>query len=64
MSILNYLFIGFVFTFIVDLILHKMSYHPLLIEIGWDHKERVLCVLLWPLCFLVFIIAFLKSYFR
>ena len=61
MSILNYFFIGFAFTFIVDLIIIKAKNHPKLINKIWGLKERVICVLIWPIATTVFIISFIKE---
>ena len=65
MSILNYLFIGTAFTFVMDLLLSMESVrkHADVADKEWGMKQRILCILIWPLCFLVFIIAFIKSYF-
>ena len=30
----------------------------------WGMKERILCVLIWPLSALVFFITFMKQFFR
>ena len=66
MSILNYFFIGVVFTFLLDLILSKLKNHPLMKEIlkNWGWKERVACVLIWPLGSIVFLGSLLISYFK
>ena len=64
MSVLNYFFIAFVFTFFVDYMLSKFTAHPYLKGIGWSYTERIICILIWPLCFLVFIIAFIKERFK
>jgi|19_taG_2_1085344.scaffolds.fasta_scaffold67969_2 mannose/fructose/N-acetylgalactosamine-specific phosphotransferase system component IIC len=70
MSILNYFFIGFAFTFIIDLLLgvEKIKDHPKIkkaLEQGdWRLQERILCILIWPLAFLIFSTEFIKQYFR
>jgi hypothetical protein len=66
MSILNYLFIGAAFTFILDLILTKLNNHPLMKEIikKWGYKERIACTIIWPLATLIFVVAFTKSIFK
>ena len=66
MSILNYFFIGTVFTFLLDLILTKLKNHPLMKEIikSWGWKERVACVLVWPIAMLTFVGSLIISYFK
>ena len=67
MSILNYFFIGAGFTFIVDLLLgiEGIKNHPSMKDSPqWDMKLRLFCILIWPLSALMFIIAFLTSFFR
>jgi len=66
MSILNYFFIGFAFTFIVDVF---MGYKPIknnlkIKDITWGVKERLVCVLIWPLAALVFVISFIKQFLQ
>ena len=63
MSILNYFFIGVVFTFILDSILYRLQNHPIMLPIleQWDNKTRIACVLVWPLALIVFIVSFIKS---
>ena len=50
MSILNYFFIGTAFTFVIDLLLGM--------------KQRILCILIWPLAALVFTFNFIKQLFK
>ena len=66
MSILNYFFIGAGFTFIVDLLLgiDKIKKHPSMVNNDWGAKERILCIIIWPLSALVFLIAFIKQFFK
>tara|TARA_R110001592_G_scaffold290021_1_gene559133 strand:+ start:667 stop:867 length:201 start_codon:yes stop_codon:yes gene_type:complete len=63
MTILNYFFIGAVFTFILDLILYRLQNHPIMLPVleQWDNKTRIACVLVWPLALIVFIFSFIKS---
>ena len=66
MSILNYFFIGTGLTFLFDL-LFGISYiknHPSVIDKIWGTKERIICIIMWPLAALVFIIAFIKESFK
>ena len=66
MSILNYLFIGTAFTFIVDLLLNIKSIknHPCMKDKNWGTTERILCILVWPIGSLVFSIAFIKQFLK
>ena len=63
MSITNYFFIGFGFTFIVDLLLgiECIKNHPSMKNKIWGMKERILCILIWPIAFIVFFTAFIKT---
>ena len=66
MSILNYFFIGVGFTFIIDLLLNveDIKNHPIVIDKPFSWGMRIMCVLLWPFAILVFLIAFVKQFFR
>ena len=66
MSIINYFFIGVVFTFLLDLILTKLQNHPLMEEIlkNWGCKERIACTFIWPIAMLAFGGSFITSYFK
>ena len=66
MSILNYFFIGAVFTFLLDLVLTKLKNHPLMKEIirKWGWNERIACVLVWPLGLVVFLGSLIISCFK
>ena len=66
MSILNYFFIGAGFTFVVDLLLNteRIKTHTVIKDKDWGIKERILCIIIWPLSALVFLISFLKTYFK
>ena len=66
MSLLNYFFIGAGFTFIVDLLLSTESVksHPAVENQEWGMVQRILCMIVWPLSALVFLIAFIKQFFR
>ena len=64
MSIINYFFIGFVFTFFIDLIFNKSKNHPKLIDKTWGWKERMVCTLIWPIAVVVFAIAYIKTYLQ
>ena len=66
MTILNYFFIGFSFTFLIDLLmtLKPIKNHPKMKDHTWGWNERITCILFWPIAFIVFFIAFIKSYFN
>ena len=66
MTILNYFFIGAGFTFIVDLLLGLDTFknHPKMKDKIWGMKERILCICIWPISSLTFIIAFIISIFK
>ena len=65
MSILNYFFMGFVFTFGIDLLMGvtKIKNHPKMKGHTWGWNERLACIIVWPLAFIVFSVAFLKQFF-
>ena len=64
--LLNYIFIGFSFTFIVDFVLNLESVknHPKMKDKTWGMNERIICTLIWPISVLLFTITFIKSYFK
>ena len=66
MSILNYFFIGAGFTFIVDLLLsiERIKTHTAMKGQDWGMTQRILCMVIWPLSVLVFLIAFIKQFFK
>ena len=66
MTILNYIFIGFTFTFIVDLLMNlkPIINHPKMKNHTWGWNERIICILFWPISFIIFFIAFIKTYFN
>ena len=66
MSILNYFFIGAGFTFVVDLLLsmERVKSHTTIKDKDWGMAQRILCVIIWPLSSLVFLIAFIKQLFK
>ena len=66
MSILNYFFMGFVFTFGIDLLMgmESIKNHPAVVDKNWGMKERILCIAIWPIAALTFIIAFIKQFFK
>jgi hypothetical protein len=68
MGILNYFFVGTVFTFMIDCILKWQKDHPKVSTIfennNWENRTRITYILLWPLALLVFFIAFIKSFIK
>tara|TARA_R110001592_G_scaffold256095_1_gene519802 strand:- start:38 stop:238 length:201 start_codon:yes stop_codon:yes gene_type:complete len=66
MTILNYFFIGFAFTFLIDILmgLNKIKNHPKMKNHKWEWNERIMCIVIWPVAFIVFFIAFLKASFK
>jgi hypothetical protein len=66
MSILNYFFIGAGFTFVMDLLLsiERIKTHTAIKDKDWGMKERILCIIIWPLSALVFLISFIKTIFK
>ena len=63
--LLNYLFIGIIFMFIVDFINYRYKNHPTfkdIPELRW--KERIFFVSLWPVMLLTFLKAFFKEFFK
>ena len=66
MSILNYLFIGVVFTFLIDGLVRIMHKNPLIYKViqNWGMWERFMCILIWPIAVATFCLAFFKEFFR
>jgi hypothetical protein len=66
MSILNYFFIGAGFTFVMDLLLsmERIKTHIAVKDKDWGMAQRILCMIIWPLSALVFLIAFIKQFFK
>ena len=64
--ILNYIFIGFIFTFFIDwlLSLNSIKNHPNVKGLSWGNKERIMCISIWPIAVLVFFLSFFKTYFK
>lgn len=63
--VINYLFGGIIFMFIIDCINYYNKDHKAfqdLPELGL--RERILFVLFWPIMFITFISAFIKEYFK
>ena len=65
MSILNYFLIGFIFTFLMDILLDGLKSRGLLDKtIEWDWLNRSLCIIIWPIAAAWFFISFFMQYFR
>ena len=59
--ILTYILIGVVFATLFDLLANNLENTPALQKAmdEWGVQERIMCILMWPLAFLVFIWSFL-----
>jgi len=66
MTILNYLTIGVIFSFLVELLLNKLNNNPQIkiMNINWGWGERTTAIIIWPLALIIFIIYFFKAIFR
>jgi hypothetical protein len=58
-----YLFIGTVFTFCIDLLTNYLT------KIGMPQRsltnqERLMCILIWPIGLIVFLVSFIKTKFE
>ena len=64
--ILNYLFIGAVFTLMIDWIINWKIDDPRIIAIldSWNNSTRIACILVWPLALILFLITFFKKFFE
>ena len=62
--VLNYIFIGFIITFLLDYMSEKFKNH-----VGWENVPewtwgaRIMFTLFWPLGTALFIYSFIKIYF-
>jgi hypothetical protein len=66
MSILNYFFIGTAVAFILDLLLgiEGIKNHPKVTNEKFGWGERIMCVLIWPVSVLIFIVTLIKTIFN
>ena len=68
--VLKYLFIGVIFTFIIELLINNRSIqnHPKVKKAfknaNFGMQERVLNILIWPITLFIFLFSFLKEFFR
>tara|TARA_R110000796_G_scaffold81062_1_gene178883 strand:+ start:359 stop:562 length:204 start_codon:yes stop_codon:yes gene_type:complete len=63
--ILNYIFVGFAFIFIMDIVMTKLKEKNYLtpnVDWGWD--QRLIAVVIWPIALLWFCISFCKQFFK
>ena len=63
MTILNYFFIGFAFTFFIDVSLYVCRKHPQVRKAypDWNNMQRFLCMLLWPFTSIFLIYSIIKA---
>ena len=62
--ILNYIFIGFAITFLLDYISEKYKNHQAFQEIPeWNWGARIMFALFWPLGTTLFLYIFIREYF-
>ena len=65
MSIINYLFIGFFLTFLLDYICDKFKDHPSWSNVpDWDWGSRMMFILFWPVGVMIFTYTFIKERFK
>ena len=64
-NILTYFFIGVVFTFLIEVLITKLeekNFPNFAHEVTWDNTQRILCVIVWPLGIVWFLVAFFRSW--
>ena len=62
--VLNYIFIGFAITFLLDYMVYKFKDHPAWQNVPeWNWGARIMFALFWPLGTILFIFIFIKEYF-
>ena len=63
MSVLNYFFTGVVVSLLVDLFLtlNYVKNHPKMENIIWGTKERIFCIIIWPVALSIYLYAFIKA---
>ena len=62
--VLNYIFIGFAITFLLDYMVYKFKDHPAWQNVpDWSWGARIMFALFWPLGATLFIYTFIKIYF-
>tara|TARA_R110000772_G_scaffold65828_1_gene146936 strand:+ start:439 stop:639 length:201 start_codon:yes stop_codon:yes gene_type:complete len=61
---LNYIFIGFICTFLLDYASEKFADHDAFQNVpDWNWGARIAFALFWPLGLILFIYTFIKEYF-
>jgi len=64
-TILNYIFIGFVFVFLLDYISNMFkNHHAFQMVPEWGWGARIMLVLFWPIGLSIFIYIFIKERFK
>lgn len=64
-KVLNYIFIGFAFTFLIDFIADKYADHPSFKDVpDWGWGARIALILFWPFGAAIFIYTFIKERFK
>ena len=64
-KILNYIFIGFGFSFILDYLSTKFADHQSFQNVPeWGWGARIMFILFWPLGAAIFTYTFIKAYFK
>ena len=64
-KVLNYIFIGFAFTFLLDYISDKYADHPAFKDVpDWGWGARIALILFWPIGATIFTYVFLREYFK
>jgi len=66
MNISNYIFIGLIFTFMIELIVgskNTQNYPAMKKTINehWHLGSRIACVFIWPIGILIFLTSFIKT---
>ena len=58
--ILTYILIGLIFTAVLDILADNLENTPALQKAmdEWGVQERIMCILMWPLAFLIFMWSF------
>tara|TARA_B100000768_G_C11029174_1_gene269352 strand:- start:352 stop:555 length:204 start_codon:yes stop_codon:yes gene_type:complete len=63
--ILNYIFVGFAFIFIMDIVMTKLKEKNYLTpNVDWGWGQRLIAVVIWPIALFWFCISFCKQFFK
>jgi|TARA_Y100000114_G_C11605272_1_gene252443 hypothetical protein len=61
-TIINYIFIGFILTFLLDYVSEKFKNHPEWVNVpDWNWGARILFTIAWPLGVIIFIYTLIKE---